>query len=74
MINYVIVGDTEKYKNCLVTVCRSDKKEFAEKRLEQMLTNPTENDLRLMKGHTNFRIMEAKEEEQWWNDKFLMAD
>ena len=61
---YIIVGDTEKYGECLVYVCGT--KENAENVLEKILTNPTENDLRVMQGHTNLRVKEVKEDSCWW--------
>lgn len=68
-MGYIIIGDTEKYKDCLVVVCCG--KENAEKTLARMQTAPTNEDRRRMKGHTNFRIQETKPEEEWWNDPFL---
>lgn len=70
MKEYIIVGDTKSFKDCLVTVCKGSRA-FAEKTLERMLYAPTENDLLLMKGHTNLRIKEVVENKQWWNDPFL---
>ena len=74
MIEYVIIGDTERFKDCLVAVCKKMSKEQVEEVLHRMLTNPTEHDLRLMENHTNFRIAEVKEEQQWWNDPYYMSD
>lgn len=66
-IEYVIVGDTEKYNGCLIyTVGISFEK--AEQTLNRMLNNPTENDKRVMKGHVNFRIEEADKGDCWWNE------
>ena len=70
MTEYIIIGDTEKYEGCLVTVVHGTR-ERAEERLEQMLTAPTANDKILMEGHTNFRIKDVEEKDQWWNDPFL---
>lgn len=64
MSDYIIVGDTEKYGECLIYVCST--KENAEKVLDQMLNNPTENDLRVMQGLTNLRIKEVPRENCWW--------
>lgn len=74
MTEYIIIGDTERFTGCLVTICKGASREQAEKVLERMLTNPTENDLRLMNGHTNFRIEAVGEEAQWWNDPYYMSD
>lgn len=62
---HIIVGDSEKYGECLVyTCCGSD---AAEKTLNRMLNNPTENDLYSMRGLKNFRIKTVPQEECWWN-------
>ena len=63
--DYVIVGDTERYKGCLVYVCGT--LEHATKVLNQMLNNPTDNDKIVMNGHTNFRIEFVEEKNCWWN-------
>jgi hypothetical protein len=63
---YVIVGDTEKYKDCLVCVAGRIY-EKAEEILNRMLNNPTENDKRLMVGHKNLRIEFVEERYCWWN-------
>lgn len=62
---YIIVGDTEKYDECLVTVCGAAYDD-AVKVLERMTNTPTQNDLALMKGHTNLRIKEVEKEDCWW--------
>lgn len=71
MKEYIIIGNTENHKDCLVCLAGYDK-DHAEKVLERMLINPTDNDKHLMKGHTNFRIKEVVSENQWWNDPFLV--
>ena len=63
--DYVIVGDTERYKDCLV--CIGGAYENAEKALNRMLNNPTENDRKLMTGHTNFRIKYVSVKDCWWH-------
>lgn len=52
-------------------VCRGDRN-FAEKILQRMLNNPTQNDKRCMEGHINLRIKEVEEKDCWWNDPFLV--
>jgi hypothetical protein len=37
--------------------------------LYRMLNNPTDNDKRIIRGHTNLRIEEVSEEDCWWNGK-----
>ena len=64
--DFIIVGDTERGE-CLVLVV-GRKQEYAEEALERMLNNPTENDKRLMEGHSNFRIKEVPAEDCWWRD------
>ena len=70
MTEYIIVGDTAQYKDCLVYTCGTDKS-WADKVLERMLTNPTEQDKRELKKHSNLRVEPVSEKEQWWNDPFL---
>ena len=66
MTEYIIVGDTERSKECLIYICGKDKT-HAENELTRMLTNPNDNDKRAMKGHFNLKVMETKSEENWWN-------
>ena len=68
MKEYIIIGDTEKYKDCLVYTCGT-KREVAERRLAEILANPTADDT--LSRHSNFRIKEVEEKDQWWNDPFL---
>lgn len=63
--DYVIVGDTEQYKGCLVYICGTF--ENATKVLNRMLNNSTEDDKELMAKHTNFRIEFVEEEDCWWH-------
>ena len=67
MNEYIIVGDTDNYKDCLVAICGACK-EHAETVLERMKENPTDNDKLITKGHTNLRIEEITPEYCWWND------
>ena len=67
MSEYIIVGDTEKYKDCLVCPCGVSL-DRAKGILDRMINNPTENDKALSEGHTNLRIKEVPEESCWWND------
>lgn len=59
--DYIIVGDTERFDDCLICVAGKTK-ESAEETLNRMMTNPTENDKRLMFGHRNLRIKEVPAE------------
>lgn len=70
MAQYIIVGDTDNYAGCLVTICGADKA-GAEQVLTRMLENPTDNDRYLTKGHHNLRI--ELTDGGWWNDPFLLG-
>ena len=65
--DYIIVGNTERFDDCLICVAGKSK-ESAEEVLNRMLTNPTENDKKLMDGHRNLRIKEVPAEECWWRN------
>lgn len=69
-MEYIIVGDTEKHKDCLVYTCGCDRK-CAEKALDKLLNNPDSTDLYFRRNHTNFRIEEVDSSKCWWNDPFL---
>ncbi len=66
-VEYVIIGDTTKYKDCLVYVIGTSL-ESAERVLNRMLTNPNENDKTLIRGYTNLRITAVNKSDCWWND------
>ena len=66
MSEYIIIGDTKKYRDCLISTCGTSL-EHAQEVLNRMLNNPTENDKKLMIGHTNLRIEKVAEEDCWWN-------
>lgn len=67
MGDYIIIGDTKNYKDCLVYVCGTY--DHAEEVLNRMLTNPNNNDKALMQDHYNFRIEEVSEKDCWWHGK-----
>ena len=67
MSRFIIVGDTDQYEGCLVCTCGGDK-HHAEVVLERMKNNPTENDKRIIKGHTNLRIKEVEQKDCWWDN------
>lgn len=69
-MEYTIIGDTKKYGPCLIYVC-GKKRETAERVLDRMLNNPTEQDKAELKVHTNIRINEVEEKKAWWNNSFL---
>lgn len=66
MKEYIIIGDTEQYKDCLVCLCGTSL-EHAQSILRRMLNNPNDNDKKLMKKQTNLRIKEVDEKDCWWN-------
>lgn len=63
--DYVIIGDTDKYKDCLV--CVVGKELYAYETLNRMMRNPTEEDKKLMKEYKNLRVSFVEEERCWWN-------
>ena len=67
---YIIIGDTDKYKDCLVYVC-GESRENAERVLNRMLTDPTKDDLANLAKHNNLRVEEVESKDCWWNDPFL---
>ena len=67
MSDYVIVGDTKNYDGCLVCVCGNSYR-LAQQTLHRMLNSPTENDKKLMQGHSNLRVEEVPAKECWWQN------
>lgn len=67
---YIIIGDTDRFNDCLVCLAGRTKEE-AEEVLNRMINNPTDNDKKTMEGHRNFRIKEVDSKTAWWNDPFL---
>ena len=68
-MEYIIVGDSEKCKGCLL-YCGFKEKEQAERVLNRMLNNPTRGDEQIMRGKSNIRVQEVASEACWWNDKY----
>lgn len=70
MTEFIIVGDTKDYTDCLVYACgRSE--EYANSVLKHMLENPDERDLEIMRTHSNLRVKAEESSNCWWNDPFL---
>ena len=69
-MEYIIVGDTTRYNDCLVCSCGTSKS-HAEAVLNRMLNDPTENDKKLIEGHANLRIETTSSEDAWWNDPVM---
>ena len=67
MKEYVIVGDTKDYKDCLIYRC-GDNRKNAEKVLDRVLNNPNDDDKFILKRHFNIRLKEVDNSECWWND------
>ena len=65
-VEYVIAGDTEEYRDCLVCVVGASF-DVAKYVLNRMLNNPTEHDQLITKGHTNLRIEKVHKDDCWWN-------
>ena len=63
---YIIIGDTKEFNDCLICCC-GENKSRAEETLNRMISNPTDNDKRLIAGHNNLRIAEVPKEKCWWN-------
>ena len=66
MHEYIICGDTEEYKECLIYLCGASL-DYAEKVLNKVLNSPTEYDKNLTKGYTNIKIKKVVSEDCWWN-------
>lgn len=66
MKEYVIVGDVNGIRDCLIYVCGFSL-EHAKRVLDRMLNNPTEDDKKAMVGHTNLKIREVNSMDCWWN-------
>lgn len=67
MSDFIIVGDTETYKECLIYICYTEKN--AENILNRMLNNPDETDKKFIKIYNNFRIKEVPEKDCWWRHR-----
>ena len=67
---YIIVGDTEEFDECLVALCGTDF-EKAKEALDKMINDPDEHAKELSKGHKNLRLKEVKSADCWWNDPVL---
>lgn len=57
--DYVIIGDSKDFKDCLIRVCGPDK-EYAEKILKEVLANPNDT-----KMYTNIRLNIVYD--GWWH-------
>lgn len=68
-MGWIVVGDTPKYKDCLVMVTHS---EDSAKKLAQQFNEDAEFRAKhRVEDHTNFRPKETEAKDEWWNDPFL---
>lgn len=65
MTEYIIVGDTKNYTDCLIYACGT-LKEHAIEVLNRILNNPTRDDKYLTRKHNNIRIKTITKDEKWW--------
>lgn len=65
-MGFIIVGDTEKYKGCLVQafVGNSWTRDKVESQIEKL-------DKRVVGDCVNLRVEETSPEQEWWNDPVL---
>lgn len=63
--DYIIIGDTEKYKDCLIYTCGTF--DNAKRVLHRMLENPKDEDKRVMETHYNIRIEAVPKHDCWWH-------
>ena len=71
MDEYIIVGDSPNFNECLIYTCGTDK-ELAEDYLDRILNYPTENDKKATENMTNIKIKKVSSGAAWWNDSFLV--
>lgn len=62
---WIIIGDTDKHKDCLVCRCGTDEK-YAASVLNRITNYPTEDDLLMINEHTNLRIKFSENKDCWW--------
>lgn len=65
-MGFIIVGDTEKYKGCLVQAFVGDSwtRQQVEAHIQKL-------DKQVVGDCVNLRVEETKEEQEWWNDSVL---
>jgi len=69
-MSWIVVGDTDKFDDCLAQVGFNDKEsadEFARKLTESEEMRKMYN----LAHYKNFRSKETTPEREWWNDPFL---
>ena len=63
---YIIVGDADGYKECLVYTCGT--KDNAERVLERIKNNPTDSDKHILKGYSNLKVKKVHKDSCWWRN------
>lgn len=66
MGDYIITGLTKEHGRCLVYVLGRTTEDMAKKMLEEFINNPTDNEKKLQKDHTDFQIEYVELDECWW--------
>lgn len=73
-MEYTIIGYYPELDDwCLVALAGTEK-EHALSVLKRMITEPNENDKKLIHNATVLSIDTVSKENCWWNDPFLMSD
>lgn len=65
-MQYIIIGDTDKFTDCLIYVCGESLVE-AEKILFRMRCNPNSIDKYFLQNHKNLRIRPVERADCWWD-------
>lgn len=63
---FIIVGDTEKYKECLIFTC-GKKLDRAKEVLQECLDGADPHTKHACEGHTNLHIKRVKTANAWWH-------
>lgn len=69
-MEYIIVGDTNIHKECLIYTCGKSK-ETAVNVLDRIINHPTIDDMLMKMKHINIKIQEVDDKDCWWNDPSL---
>ena len=68
-MGFVIAGDTENYKDCLVRVLYAGNREQAEQMFQRFMNSTDNYDIKLKNKFTNIRVECTDPANEWWNDK-----
>lgn len=73
-MEYIIIGYYPELDSwCLVCLAGTEE-EHALEVLKRMITEPDENDKKLIRNATVLSIDTVSKKDAWWNDPFLMSD